>query len=103
MKTRTSHLDAPRVKAAVAPVDFYRAELPGMPAPKRETGWVSGGLCPFHHDAHQGNFRLNLDTGAFTCFACGCKGQDVIAFTQARHSMTFIDALAAIAEAWGLR
>ena len=99
----TPHLDAARVKAAVPPLDFYRVELPAMPTPKRATGWASGGLCPFHDDAHTGNFRVNLDTGGFTCFACGCKGQDITAFTQARHALTFTDAMAAIAETWGLR
>lgn len=95
-------LDAARVKAAIPPADFYRTELPGMPAPKRDHGWVSGGLCIFHDDKHVGNFRINLDTGAFTCFACGTKGADVIAFTQTRHGLSFPDALAALADAWGI-
>ena len=99
--TRT--LDAAAIKAHVLPIEFYKAELPNMPAPKRETGWVDGGLCPFHPDTHKGNFRVNLSTGAFCCFACGAKGQDVIAFTQMRHALSFPDALQAISDAWGVR
>lgn len=95
-------LDANTIKAAIAPLHFYRAELPGMPAPKREHGWVSGGLCPFHDDAHAGNFRINADTGAFTCFACGVKGADAIAFVQRRHSVAFPEAVRMLADAWGL-
>lgn len=96
-------LNAALVKAAVPPKRFYRIELPGMPQPKRDTGWTDGGTCPFHADAHAGNFRVNLDSGAFTCFACGARGQDVIAFIQRRDGLSFADALAALADAWGTR
>lgn len=96
-------MDAAKIKAAVSPVDFYRAELPGMPALKREWGWTSGGLCPFHDDTHAGNFRVNLCTGGFVCFACGAKGADIIAFTQLRHALSFPDAFRTIAEHWGIR
>jgi DNA primase len=91
------------VKASVAPREFYRVELPGMPAPKRDHGWTDAGLCVFHPDMHKGNFRINLDSGAFCCFACGVKGADVIAFTQTRHGLSFPDALKAIADAWEIR
>jgi DNA primase len=94
--------NAAKVKAAVSPLDFYRVELPGMPPPKSESGWVDGGLCPFHDDKHKGNFRVNLDTGAFTCFACGAKGSDIISFAQLRHALSFRDALKAVAESWGV-
>jgi len=73
------------------------------PEPKRAGGWTDAGLCLFHADAHKGNFRVNLDTGAFTCFACGAKGADIIAFTQLRHGLNFPDALKAIADTWGIR
>jgi DNA primase len=95
-------LDAVSVKAAISPREFYRVELPGMPVPKRDTGWTDAGLCVFHPDVHKGNFRINLDTGAFTCFACGTKGGDIVSFTQTRHGLSFPDALRAIADAWGL-
>jgi hypothetical protein len=96
-------LDAARVKAAVPPLDFYRVELPGMPPPKHDHGWTSGGLCPFHADEHVGSFRIDLDTGRFVCFSCGARGADVIAFTQLRHSVSFPDALRLTADAWGIR
>lgn len=96
-------MDSARLKNAVPPADFYRVELPGMPSPRVDAGWVSGGLCPFHDDRRAGNFRVNLDTGAFTCFACGAKGGDIVTFVQLRHSLSFRDALKAIADAWGVR
>ncbi len=93
-------LDAGRVKAAIAPLDFYRHELPNMPEPRRASGWVDGGLCPFHDDARSGSFRLNLDTGAFTCFSCGARGGDIIAFVRLRRGLSFPDALARAASEW---
>jgi hypothetical protein len=94
--------DAALVKAMIPPREFYRAELPGMPVPKREHGWTDGGLCCFHDDQHRGNFRVNLDTGAFCCFACGVKGADVIAFVQRRYAVSFLDALEHLEDAWGV-
>ncbi|HPO15413.1 MAG TPA: CHC2 zinc finger domain-containing protein [Candidatus Hydrogenedentes bacterium] len=95
-------LDAAQVKAAVDPAAFYKHELPGMPPPRRMTGWANAGLCCFHDDHNEGNFRVNLDTGAFCCFACGRRGGDVIAFTQQRRAVSFRDALAALANEWEL-
>ena len=88
----TPRLDARTVKAGIDPTGFYRAEVPTMPAPKRG-GWVDGGLCPFHDDRSRGNFRVHTETGAYVCFACGAKGSDVVAFTQARHGLSFREAL----------
>lgn len=97
----TPRIDAHRVKAAIDPGAFYRTELPDMPAPKRRD-WASGGLCPFHHDHHEGSFRVHLESGAFCCFSCGSKGQDVIAFIQERDGLRFPDALERLAREWGL-
>lgn len=93
-----------RVKAAVNVRAFYRAELPGMPEPRRTAdGWVSGGLCPFHEDTHRGNFRVNVQTGAFTCFACGAKGADVLAFRQLRYGLSFMEAVRGLAAEYMVR
>ena len=91
-----SRLSAETLKASVSPETYYRCELPGMPAPKK-AGWNDGGLCPFHADQHRGNFRVNLESGAFTCFSCGAKGGDLIAFHMQRHSRDFLEALNEIA------
>jgi len=96
-------VDVSTIKAAIPPLQFYRTELQSMPAPKRDHGWVSGGLCPFHDDAHAGNFRVNADSGAYLCFSCGAKGADVIAFVQRRHAVAFPEAVRMLADAWGLR
>ncbi len=85
--------NAQELKAQIHPFDFYRAELPAMPTHRRETGWCDGGLCPFHPDEHTGNFRLNLDSGAYRCFSCGASGGDVLHFVQARYGLDFPEAL----------
>ena len=89
------------VKGSIPPGDFYRAELPTMPSP-RGGGWRDGGLCPFHADKHAGSFRVNLDTGGFTCFSCGSKGADIVAFIQLRDGLSFPEALKKLADEWGL-
>lgn len=95
-----SALNAREIRQAIHPAAFYQSELPDMPTPK-SWGWADGGLCSFHSDTKRGNFRVNLDSGAFKCFACGAKGGDVIAFLQARDGLTFRDALHRLAADWG--
>ena len=92
---------ADNIKSSIPPSDFFRAELPAMPSP-RGGGWREGGLCCFHDDKTTGSFRVNLDTGAFTCFSCGAKGSDIIAFMQLRDGLSFPDALHKLAQDWGL-
>jgi len=86
-------LRADTLKAALPAAVYYARMLPTMP-PARRGGWNDGGLCPFHEDAHKGNFRVNLDTGAFVCFACGEKGGDIIAFHQRTRNLSFPDTIA---------
>ena len=77
---------------------FYRE---GLPAPGRyfeDTGlrligrgaWRSA-LCCFHDD-HSPSLRVNVETGAYRCMACGEKGGDVLAFHRARHGLSFVQA-----------
>ena len=95
-----SKLDANTIKRLLSPLDFYKHELPN--AKIKRDGWNDGGLCPFHADKATGSFRINTITGAFKCFACGESGSDVIAFTMALHGLHFMDALAHLADDWGL-
>ena len=52
--------------------------------------WRSA-MCPFHNDT-QPSLRVNADTGAFRCMACGAKGGDVIAYHRQRHGLSFVQA-----------
>ena len=45
-------------------------------------------LCPFHDD-HNPSLRVNAETGAFRCMACGARGGDVLDFHRARHGLSF--------------
>ena len=95
-----SNTDAADVKAAINPRQFYQDRLPDL---KSGNGWVEGGLCPFHSDNHAGSFRVNLDTGAFRCFACDARGGDIIDFAQQQDHSSFPDTLKALAEEYGVR
>jgi DNA primase len=88
------------IKHSVMPLDFYRHELPG--AVFKSQAWSCGGLCPFHADNNPGSFRINIETGAFKCFACGKTGGDIISFTMAKYGLSFHDAMANLADSWGL-
>ena len=99
MKTAIQSLQ--NIKTYIRPADFYRIELPAMPH-LRGGVWRNGGLCPFHTDKHAGSFRVNLETGAFTCFSCGTKGGDIIAFIQQRDGLSFLEAVQKLSNEWGL-
>ncbi|WP_051304606.1 CHC2 zinc finger domain-containing protein [Chitinilyticum litopenaei] len=45
-------------------------------------------LCPFHTDTTP-SLRINLETGAFRCMACGVHGGDVLAFEMQRSGCDF--------------
>lgn len=97
---KSKKLNADYIKSSLNPFDFYHHELPN--APLKRPAWNDGGLCPFHADNKPGSFRVNLTTGAFTCFACGTKGGDIIAFVMALYGLNFTEALAKLADDWGL-
>ncbi len=95
-------MNTSRLKSAIPPAEFFQVELPGMPPTKPANGWVDGGLCPFHDDHNAGNFRVNLDNGAFKCFACGAHGGDIIAFVMLRRKVSFPNATGALRNQWGV-
>jgi DNA primase len=94
--------DIARLKSTLSPRDFYAAEQLRMPVTKKDSGWVDGGLCPFHEDRHRGNFRVNLDSGGFVCFSCGARGGDIIDYVRLRFQLNFTAAVDAICRTWGL-
>ncbi len=96
-------MNTSRLKSAIPPAEFFQVELPGMPPTKPANGWVDGGLCPFHDDHNAGNFRVNLDNGAFKCFACGAHGSDIIGFVQRRDRLAFKEAIEALVNNWRIQ
>jgi DNA primase len=65
---------------------FARAGLPLIGRGR----WRSA-LCPFHEDTRP-SLRINVESGAFRCMACGIRGGDVLAFHRARHGLSFVQA-----------
>lgn len=53
--------------------------------------WRSA-LCPFHDDTRP-SLRVNANTGAWRCMACGARGGDVIDFHRAKHGLSFMEAV----------
>ncbi len=99
-KAHSQKPNADFIKNSVTPFDFYRHELPA--APLKKPNWNNGGLCPFHADRTPGSFLVNLTTGAFKCYSCGMAGGDIVAFVMALYGLQFIEALAKLADDWGL-
>lgn len=47
--------------------------------------------CPFHGDDRP-SFAVNLQTGAYNCFACGERGKDVLDFHKRMFCQGFVQA-----------
>src|SRR3954453_22523831 len=62
----------------------------------RKMGARYTGLCPFHTEKTP-SFNVNPSIGIYKCFGCGVGG-DVINFVQQIETLTFWEALKAIAE-----
>ncbi len=83
---------------------FDRALLPDPPAFYENTGLRLVGRgkwrttsCAFHDGSD--SMRINTESGAFVCMACGAKGGDVLAYYMQAHGLEFIDAAKALG-AW---
>lgn len=94
-------MSAAEVKNQVVPLEFYEGVLTGW-RPRRDRGWVDGGICPFHDDKRPGSFKVSLSSGAFKCFSCGASGGSVIDFIMVRDGVDFRTALRVIAESCGM-
>jgi DNA primase len=90
------------IKKNITPIAFYQREL-GISPTTQQRAWTDGGLCPFHNDHRKGNFRINLETGSFTCFACGTKGGDIVSFIQRKRNKSFLEALKLLVKEWGIK
>lgn len=58
------------------------------------------GLCPFHKEKSP-SFSVNPDAGMYHCFGCKESG-DVITFLERTEGYTFIEAVRALAEQFGV-
>lgn len=62
----------------------------------RKSGTRYVGLCPFHKEK-TGSFYVSPHTGTYKCFGCG-KGGNAITFFMEHESMTFVEAVKALAQ-----
>ena len=77
--------------------EFVRDKLPdplsyfdGEGVPLHGGGRWRTGRCDFHGGSD--SLRVNTETGAWRCMACGTKGGDVLAYAMQRHGLEFVDA-----------
>jgi DNA primase len=68
---------------------YYKQQFPGVKINSAKQ-WVKLKCC-FHNDTHP-SLNINLQTGAFKCFACETKG-DLLSFHQKRYALSFYDAV----------
>ena len=76
------------------PAQYYAKQL----ACFRPRGRWASALCCFHEDRRP-SLSVNLETGAFRCFACGACGRDLIAFQMLHYRQNFNAACKALG-AW---
>ena len=87
-RERRQHFKTSFDKSALpAPADYYLQHFPTL----RNEATNEMVLCQFHND-HNPSLSLNLETGAFRCFACGAKGGDIIAFHCLKFDVGFVEA-----------
>ncbi len=77
------------------PLDFYTRHLQTL---KGNDKWVMA-LCPFHQD-HTPSLSIDIEKGAYRCFACGARGGGVVDFYMQLHDVGFKTAAKALG-AWG--
>ena len=93
-------IDIQQLKSEIDIKSFYEKELGIHLKNYSSKPWSLAGLCPFHADKQSGSFYINLNTGAYKCFACGIGGGDVIDFLCKRHQLSFKDAISELSHAW---
>ncbi|TCP10646.1 CHC2 zinc finger domain-containing protein, partial [Simplicispira metamorpha] len=73
------------------PVGYYEAA--GLVFRERKGKWRTT-RCEFHGGSD--SMRINTDSGAFACMACGASGGDVLAYEMQATGAEFIDAAKAL-------
>ena len=76
------------------PVGYYEAA--GLVFRERKGKWRTT-RCEFHGGSD--SMRVNTDSGAFACMACGASGGDVLSYEMQATGAEFIDACKALG-AW---
>lgn len=75
-------------------------ELVGESVKLTRRGRSFVGLCPFHKEKTP-SFHVNEERGFYHCFGCNVSG-DGIKFVQETEGLTFIEAIRALAERFGI-
>lgn len=93
------YIDAEDLKNMINPKEFYIREQE-LGLIKNSGKWMEGGLCPFHSDKKSGSFYTNSQTGAYICYSCGTKGNNIISFTMKKYDLDFKETLEKLKKEW---
>ncbi len=77
-----------------SPARYYAMEGVSL----KGNGTWRDAICPFHPDTKP-SLRVKIETGAFSCMACGAHGGGVVAFHMRLHKLNFKVAVMALG-AW---
>lgn len=76
-------------------------ELIGSRVQLKKTGANYSGLCPFHQEKTP-SFTVASAKQLYHCFGCGVGG-DAIAFLEAYHHLSFVEAVTQLAQSVGMK
>jgi DNA primase len=87
-------------------VDQLKERLPieevvGRKVRLARSGGQYKGLCPFHTEKTP-SFYVHPGRNTFKCFGCG-KGGDIITFVRETEGLSFLEALAILADQAGVQ
>lgn len=89
---RAGRFDRERLPEPLA----YYTETAGLTFRERRGRWRTT-RCDFHGGSD--SMRINTETGAFCCMACGASGGDVLSHYMRLHGLSFVEAARALG-AW---
>lgn len=75
-------------------------DVAGQYTTLRKRGSTYVGLCPFHSEKTP-SFSVNAEKNVFYCFGCG-QGGDVFTFVQRIENLSFVEAVEALAQRFGV-
>ena len=73
------------------PREYFAAEGLRLRVRDARGPWRSA-RCVFHDDTRP-SLSVNIETGAYRCFACGASGGDLLDFHRARYGLSFTQAV----------
>lgn len=68
--------------------NFYKEDLNSKFHPTGNGWYKVLTKCPFHNDKNHGTYHINVNSGCYYCFSCGCKG-NIFQYLYKQKGMCF--------------